>query len=362
MNELEFAWPSVLQVLIGIVAIIALVIGSLAYQNTVNSNPFTQNITGSSPNETIFQGDISAGSLTFQTMGGTLTSDGQLVYFLRSGTTTPQTLSTSTDGAANLTGPVTSIGTQTSIGVGVVTNDNLENAAVANLSGSLNFTTVTGALNTTGNTTVNGMLNATGPSTFGSNLTVMGNTGISGNVNLSSALSVSGLTTVGTVIMNGTATVNSLLHVNGITSFASTVNIGGITTINADLECKSTATITGPLTINSQTTVTGNLTSQTLSVSGKATVNRLAVTSAYVGSATFPTPLTGSIVISFPGILATDVIFLQRNPASGTFNVGSLEVNQIDPVNGTFTVLSVSFSNMLVQDAGSFWYWVVSTV
>ncbi len=169
-------------VLVFIMALAALVVGSLAYTrtNTVNNpnNIFlgstsltdfaatqtvkTRNILGSSlapavvtTAATLFNGDLNANSLTFTGQGLTLYSDTSNLYFVLDATPdTKHMLGTTSFDTLALTGVVTSVGQATSIADGAITDAMLANASVANLSGSSGATTVTGTLAVTGATTV----------------------------------------------------------------------------------------------------------------------------------------------------------------------------------------------------------------
>jgi hypothetical protein len=226
-------------VLVFIMALSALVVGSLAFTRTNNANNpnniflgstsltdfaatqtvKTRNILGSTlapaitTAGTLFNGDLNANSLSFTGQGITLYSDTTQLYFvLDSAPDSKQFLSTSVE-SFNLTGVVTSTGLQTSIPDGNITNSMLANVALGNISGTA-FTTFVNGTFFESKANVNQF---TGPTT------------INGGLILASTLNVAGATTAAAIgatslTVSGAATTGALTAsvVNSSTNIVAT--------------------------------------------------------------------------------------------------------------------------------------------
>jgi hypothetical protein len=380
--EPEFTWQSALVVLVGIIAIIALVMGSLAYQNTLNENPLSQNITSSSPNETVFQGDISAGSVTFQSAGGTLTSDGTFLHFLPAGSTTPQQVATGTNTPINLTGVVLATNGVTTIPNGNITNAMLANAAVANLSGSSGATTVTGTLTTTlgasiggflssgagltvtgGNTSVT-ILGASGHATFSGGTTTTGTATFSGVLTAMSDIDVSGdvdckgtgnfatlnITSTAQIAGDLTVTTGNVIHANGGISVG-----GGNFIVSSGVPSTVDSLTANALTVTTTSTLTGNATCNSnliLSNTNSALIDK----STHIGLAIL---VGGTVTVTGINTGLVPRIFVSRYLHGGSA-LGNLIVTAI--TGAGFTVTSYDSTGVMVNtDTSSFVYWVIGT-
>jgi hypothetical protein len=301
-----------LSALVFIMALSALVVGSLAYTRSNNvNNPNqiflgstsltdfaatqtvkTRNILGSTlapaaitTAGTLFNGDVNVNSVSFTGQGLTLYSDTLGLYYLLEGSDTQHVLGTTDFTTLALSGIVTSVGTVTTIPDGNITNAMLANASLSNLSGTAGATTNTGTFHVTGATTLSTTLAVTAGASM-------------------AGLTVTGGANVGGLQVNGAANVATLLSVTSL-HVDQTTTLLGATTLG---DCLLTKTITLGTNYSGANTLTN-----------------------------------GECVISFPAFTAKSRVMVTRtgNVAPSSGSIGWLTV--IFPIPGTgFTVRSLN--------------------
>jgi hypothetical protein len=187
--------------------------------------------------------------------------------------------STTVSGALNMTGNTISnvstlSATSTISTTGALTSNTLNTASLATLNSATvtNNATVGGALGVTGSTNL-ATLSTSGLATLNSasianNATVGGTLGVTGNTNLAT-LSTSGLATLNSANIANNATVGGALGVTGNTNL-STLSTSGLAALNS-------ASIANNATVGGALGVTGNTNLSTLSTSGLATLNSASI-------------------------------------------------------------------------------------
>jgi hypothetical protein len=227
-------------VLVFIMALSALVVGSLAYTRSNNvNNPNeiflgstsltdfaatqtvkTRNILGSTlapaaitTAGTLFNGDVNVNSVSFTGQGLTLYSNTLGLYYLLEGSDTQHELGTTDFTTLALTGVVTSVGQTTTIPDGNITNAMLANAALSNFSGTVGATTNTGTLAVTGATTLSTTLAVTGNTTASGSLTVSGVGNLNGGIHVPAPYSGIATLTAGIASVTGMPTITATSRV-----------------------------------------------------------------------------------------------------------------------------------------------------
>jgi hypothetical protein len=308
-------------VLVFIMALSALVVGSLAFTRSNNGNNpnniflgstsltdfaatqtlKTRNIIGSTlapaitTAGTLFNGDLNANSVSFTGQGITLYSDTTQLYFvLDSAPDSKQFLSTSTE-SFNLSGVVTSSGLVTTIPDGNIVNSMLANVALSNISGSAGVTDVTGTLTSGGTLTASGALSVLGIAAFQSFVQFVGLVSFSSNIIANGTLNVAGATTAAAVS-------------------ATSLTVSGLTTLSGGLNLPNT----------------------------------------YANSATL---VSGTTSVALPSVLSGTIVLLTSARPAGTAALGTLSVT-ITPTVG-FTINSLNTAGAVTTDAFSVFYTVI---
>jgi hypothetical protein len=270
-----------LSALVFIMALSALVVGSLAYTRSNNvNNPNqiflgstsltdfaatqtvkTRNILGSTlapaaitTAGTLFNGDVNVNSVSFTGQGLTLYSDTLGLYYLLEGSDTQHVLGTTDFTTLALSGIVTSVGTVTTIPDGNITNAMLANASLSNLSGTAGATTNTGTFHVTGATTLSTTLAVTAGASM-------------------AGLTVTGGANVGGLQVNGAANVATLLSVTSL-------HVDTTTTLLGDTTLGAGCFLSRTITLANQYAGTGQLSNgvSNIVISGLTSKSRIMVT------------------------------------------------------------------------------------
>ncbi|MBI5465774.1 MAG: hypothetical protein HY974_00625, partial [Candidatus Kerfeldbacteria bacterium] len=311
--------------------------GNLSTAGTLTSQATSNQIVLGNNNTTTIS-SVAPGASRFATIPA-LTNDDTFIFANQN-----QTLSNKTIGSTGLifSGASTDITTGTNEdltlvadGTGqIILNDTTQISGPATFTNNI-FQTGAGTFSTgTGNVSLNGTTSVTGtnPFTVGTGLTSLGGQlGVTSYATFSASLNVLGATTLNsTLTTNGASTFNNNISQTGTGTFSTgtgNVSLNGATSITGT---NTFAVGTGATTLGGTLGVTGNTTLTTLTTSGLATLNSLAVTN--------NTTLGGTLGVT--GIATFNNNIAQTGAGTFSTGTGNISLNGATAVTGAnpFTV------------------------